>query len=318
MPTERRLRLADRLPSCPVTPPPATLLQRAGDLAGRLVLDHGCGDAHRRADVERAGGTYVGLDPYSTSSDLLAPGDRIPLAVASVDVVVSNAVLHLVPDPRADVAEIGRVLKPGGVFVGYVGFLEGDPEQARFLFTHLALAETLKAGGLELMEISVSAYGIDVQLADLLVPFGTWPAGRNAVRLVVRWAMRAWMSLLSAVAGLRHARRDRVPFAEARRSWRTWFEVTHAAGFTFLARKPGVAGPAPAAASGGRVDWEPLLRCPRTGATLRRTRREDVPGLPPEAEPAAGKWLVVEGGAHAYPILGRQLVLSADRWTALG
>ena len=313
MPTERRLRLQDRLPSCPVTPPPATLLERAGDLSGRLVLDHGCGDAHRRAEIERAGATYVGLDPYSSSSDLAAPGDHVPLAVASVDAVVSNAVLHLVPDPRADVAEIGRVLKPGGVLVGYVGFLEGDPEQARFLFTHLALSETMKAGGLELMEISVSAYGLDVQLANLAIPFGAWPAGRNAVRRGLRAALRAWMSLLSAAIALRHSRRDGIPFAESRRLWRTWLDVSHAAGFTFLARKPGVAAQGVA----GKVEWEPLLRCPRTGATLRRMRREELPGLPSEAEPSAAEWLVVEGGGHAYPILGRQLALSAERWTAI-
>jgi SAM-dependent methyltransferase len=39
---------------------------------------------------------------------------RIPLPDASVDVVTSNGVLNLVPDKRRAIAEIFRVLKPGG------------------------------------------------------------------------------------------------------------------------------------------------------------------------------------------------------------
>jgi len=38
----------------------------------------------------------------------------LPIDAESVDVVMSNGVLNLVPEKRAVVAEIGRVLKPGG------------------------------------------------------------------------------------------------------------------------------------------------------------------------------------------------------------
>jgi SAM-dependent methyltransferase len=40
--------------------------------------------------------------------------ERVPLADASVDVVTSNGMLNLVPDKRRAVAEIFRVLRPGG------------------------------------------------------------------------------------------------------------------------------------------------------------------------------------------------------------
>jgi ubiquinone/menaquinone biosynthesis C-methylase UbiE len=40
--------------------------------------------------------------------------EKIPLPNASVDVVTSNGVLNLVPDKPAAVAEIARILKPGG------------------------------------------------------------------------------------------------------------------------------------------------------------------------------------------------------------
>jgi SAM-dependent methyltransferase len=44
----------------------------------------------------------------------LATIDRLPLADASADVVVSNCVINLAPDKRAVFREIARVLKPGG------------------------------------------------------------------------------------------------------------------------------------------------------------------------------------------------------------
>jgi arsenite methyltransferase len=39
---------------------------------------------------------------------------RLPIADSTVDVVISNGVLNLVPDKRTAVREIARVLKPGG------------------------------------------------------------------------------------------------------------------------------------------------------------------------------------------------------------
>lgn len=44
----------------------------------------------------------------------LATIDRLPLPDASVDCVISNCVINLVPDKRAVCREIARVLKPGG------------------------------------------------------------------------------------------------------------------------------------------------------------------------------------------------------------
>lgn len=45
---------------------------------------------------------------------LRASAERLPLADASVDLVISNGMLNLVPDKRAAVAEMFRVLRPGG------------------------------------------------------------------------------------------------------------------------------------------------------------------------------------------------------------
>jgi SAM-dependent methyltransferase len=45
---------------------------------------------------------------------------RLPFAASTFDTVVSGLVLNFIPDPRAALAEVGRVLRPGGVFVAYV------------------------------------------------------------------------------------------------------------------------------------------------------------------------------------------------------
>ena len=44
----------------------------------------------------------------------LATIDRMPLADASADCVISNCVINLAPDKPAVFREIARVLKPGG------------------------------------------------------------------------------------------------------------------------------------------------------------------------------------------------------------
>lgn len=78
----------------------------------------------------------IGIDPdpavfeNPTLDEALvaAPGDPLPLADASVDLIVAYAVLEHVAEPERFAAEIGRVLRPGGWFCawtpnrwGYIG-----------------------------------------------------------------------------------------------------------------------------------------------------------------------------------------------------
>jgi SAM-dependent methyltransferase len=54
------------------------------------------------------------IDDERNVSAIEGNAERIPLPDASVDVVTSNGALNLVPDKRSAVAEICRVLRPGG------------------------------------------------------------------------------------------------------------------------------------------------------------------------------------------------------------
>jgi SAM-dependent methyltransferase len=67
---------------------------------------------------------------------LLSDVQALPLADAALDVVTINAALHHLPAPEAALAEIHRVLRPGGLFA--LGF---EPNQGHFqspLLRHLA------------------------------------------------------------------------------------------------------------------------------------------------------------------------------------
>jgi ubiquinone/menaquinone biosynthesis C-methylase UbiE len=101
--------------------------------AGAVVVDIGCGAgtdlllaARRTGPAGRAIGVDMTEAMRQRASDGAAAcrlsnvdvraGDatRLPVGDRSVDVVISNGVLNLVPEKERAVAEIARVLKPGG------------------------------------------------------------------------------------------------------------------------------------------------------------------------------------------------------------
>jgi ubiquinone/menaquinone biosynthesis C-methylase UbiE len=69
-------------------------------------------DAHMAAKLRQRAEAL----PLDTSV-LTAPAERLPLDDASADTVVSTLVLCTVKDPSLALAEIARVLRPGGTFL---------------------------------------------------------------------------------------------------------------------------------------------------------------------------------------------------------
>ena len=95
-------------------------------MVGAATPGGGAGDLY-----EDAGIRLISFDIYpSPLTQFLADAHEIPLADASVDGVCVQAVLEHVLDPARVVAEIARVLKPGGVVYAETPFMQQVHEGA--------------------------------------------------------------------------------------------------------------------------------------------------------------------------------------------
>ena len=191
-------------------------LAHAAVQPGEVVLDLGSGagmDAFLAAREVGPAGRVIGVD---MTPDMLerarenarAAGvtnvefrlgeiERLPVADASVDLVISNCVINLSPDKPAVFAEAFRVLKPGGRMVvsdlvlkqslsedvrhsveAYVGCVAGASLQTEYL------AMMRAAGFADVRTVEERSYG-DAEL------FGGYEWLREAARSVVSAKVRA-------------------------------------------------------------------------------------------------------------------------------
>ena len=98
--------------------------------AAEHILDLGCGDGRLTQRLAATGARVVGVD---ASPEMVAAArergvaadvgdaEALPYARNTFDAVFSNAALHWVRDQDAMMAEVRRVLKPGGRFVAEMG-----------------------------------------------------------------------------------------------------------------------------------------------------------------------------------------------------
>lgn len=119
---------------------------------GGQVLDLGCGLQPYRSLLSQAQG-YTGADVEQRPGvDVqLVPGQPLPFADASFDAILCTQVLEHVADLDPVLAEMRRVLRPGGVLVVSVPFIyqvHGAPHDYRRL-TEYGLAAALQGYSLE-------------------------------------------------------------------------------------------------------------------------------------------------------------------------
>lgn len=103
------------------------MISLAGDVSGRRILDAGCGSGPLSAALRAKGAVMTAFDGSAkmvelarrrlgdevtvTVADLAAP---LPYADDEFDDVVASLVLHYIEDWAGTLAELRRVLKPGG------------------------------------------------------------------------------------------------------------------------------------------------------------------------------------------------------------
>ncbi|MEV1176515.1 class I SAM-dependent methyltransferase [Nonomuraea sp. NPDC049784] len=109
------------------------MLALAGDVAGRRILDAGCGAGPLAAALRDRGAVVTGID---ASAGMLALArrrlgddaalhvvdlnDRLPFDDGAFDDVVASLVLHYLEDWGPTLAEMRRVLRPGGRLIASV------------------------------------------------------------------------------------------------------------------------------------------------------------------------------------------------------
>jgi SAM-dependent methyltransferase len=177
---------------------PALLTPRPG----AAVVDLGCGrgdsvDAFRAVDpTVRWIGVEVGDSEYETRSDVelrIFDGVRLPFEDASIDVVFSKQVLEHVERPHELIADVARVLRPGGVFAGSTSHLEPYHGRSTMNLTPYGLKRLLERSGLELETVMPGIDAPTLMLRRLLRGprcFDRWWAQRSPFNTLVDGAAR--------------------------------------------------------------------------------------------------------------------------------
>jgi SAM-dependent methyltransferase len=121
------------------------MLRLSGDVAGKRVLDLGCGEGRFCRMLADRGAATVGLDLIremvsvarergrSSQAYLQASGGKLPFAGSVFDLVVSYITLVDIPDFRAAIAEAARCLRPGGHFLlANLSFVTAIPDSLEY------------------------------------------------------------------------------------------------------------------------------------------------------------------------------------------
>jgi ubiquinone/menaquinone biosynthesis C-methylase UbiE len=180
-------RISDELES-------ALVLELAGDVRGRRVLDVGCGEGELALRLAGLGAQVTGVD---ASASMIAAArtraertglavtfcegraDALPFPAESFDLVVAVTVLCFIEDALPTFREVSRVLAPGGRFViGELGRYStwavqrrlrawrGDPLWRRAGFrTARELRRTAQSAGLDVKAIRGAIFYPRIALA---------------------------------------------------------------------------------------------------------------------------------------------------------
>ncbi len=95
----------------------ADLERRHGPLAGRTLIDLGCGPGYYTTALRARGATVIAIDSDAAEAPpgaLVADAEALPLPDSAADGVVCSNLLEHTRDTEAVIREVERVLRPGG------------------------------------------------------------------------------------------------------------------------------------------------------------------------------------------------------------
>jgi SAM-dependent methyltransferase len=186
--------------------------------AGRTnldVLDVGCGEKPYFPYVAPYAGSYRGFDFVAGPTvDDVGVAEDLPYDDDAFDVVLCTQVLEHADDPAQVVAEIHRVLRPGGVaFLSTHGVFvfhpDPPPDRDYWRWTHAGLAKVFRsAGGWSSLDVEANGEYFTC-LALLLCRVLGWPLGALPGR--VRGAIYALVNTVALALDRRLPESLRVP-----------------------------------------------------------------------------------------------------------
>jgi ubiquinone/menaquinone biosynthesis C-methylase UbiE len=199
-------------------------MEPAGDLAGKRVLDVGCGLGGKTVAYAETGAYAVGTDLLEANAEqsrkyaraqgreiefFVADASSLPVPDAAFDTVVANDAMEHFAEPERALAEMRRVLRPGGAiwlfFTPHYSPLGSHlydyvyTPWCHLLFTRGQLARGIRA---VLVERGESAHAVDERVARIMESFD---------RDLNHMSIRRFLSIVRATPGLRVSRLELKP-----------------------------------------------------------------------------------------------------------
>jgi SAM-dependent methyltransferase len=185
------------------------LAAKFSDIRGGVVLDYGSGDRPYEEMLCRYFTRYIAADYPTTNSihtaapDVFIGESSIEMDDESVDCVVLTEVLEHVYEPKVVLAEIFRVLRPGGHLIGTVPFsiYEHEAPYDYHRYTSFCLERMFRDTGFDSIDVEyvgdlVGVAAVSVtHLALAPVEFGKRFLGQtisSAMGIAVRWPEYAY------------------------------------------------------------------------------------------------------------------------------
>ncbi|MEM6802131.1 MAG: class I SAM-dependent methyltransferase [Bacteroidota bacterium] len=231
----RKLGIKDQAPDCEIFIN-KTLYELKDLCANKRVVDIGCGYGRNRKIVEEVGGEWIGVEPFEGGAHtVVGDAENLPFEDNTFDVAIMDAVLEHIPDVGKAFSEVARVLKPGGIFIGYVAFMECFHEISYSHLSFKALEHYSNVNDMKLEKISGGGrFGIDYHLKVLL-----YPIPFQFMRGFVAFMMRGLFRLKSRIAYLGLKWKRKMSTAEAKELSRLYYKVEclrQSNGFSYIIR----------------------------------------------------------------------------------
>lgn len=232
----RKLTLKDQAPECEIQIN-KPIYDFKEIVSNKKVIDIGCGYGRNKAIVESVGGEWIGVEPFEGGQHtVVGSAEDLPFEDNSFDVAIMDAVLEHIPDVGKAFSEVARVLKPGGVFIGYVAFMECFHEISYSHLSFKALEHYSNINGMKLEKISGgSAFGIDYHLSVLFYPF-PFKFLRKVIASLIRFTFKLKSKLV--YLGLRYKRK--LKSEEAKETSELYYKIEclrQSNGFVHVIRK---------------------------------------------------------------------------------